>query len=207
MPLTFNYTFKEPSRPPTPPLKKLPDDARMTWLDTTDEDTDDDKEGEDYLGHVPNINNNLHTLPENIVPYPMVELERSAMYPRGNQDGGTDNLPIHPRHNYISFEDCKELERARLVNLIQQQDNVAVLNCNTRRQLNRDYLANRRRLFQQFESAIEKYHVTDNYCKIQIKKNRRLKQNKKKSRKLIRIQYRARRDQAYYTLRLQFSMA
>ena len=203
MPLTNNYTFKGPSRPPTPPPKKLPDDAGPAWLDTTDEDTDDDDDEEEYLGPLANIDNNMNTLPENIVPYPMVELERSAMYPQGVRDGGTDNLPIHPRSDFISFEDCNELERARLVNLIQQQNNVAVLNCNTRRQLNRDYLAYRRNLFQKFESAHEKYHVTDNYCKIQIKKNRKLKKNEKQSRRLIRRQYRARRDQAYYTLRLQ----
>ena len=180
----------------------MPED-RLAFLDTTDEESEEGDDEEDDMANYINLHRNLNTLPQDMTPYEPCNNAKNTMFPQGIRTYESGTLPIHPRQNFISYEECNMVERARLINLIHDTERTATAHCTARCDNKKKYYAYRQNLFNKWKESAEKYHTTDNFCRVVIKKDRKQSKILRENRQLTRLQFRARRDQTYYSLRLQ----
>ena len=138
-----------------------------------------------------------------MVPYPLCENGRGPMFPLGVGEGGSGALPIHPRHEFISYEECTAAERARLINLIQTEEEKATRLCRSRCDARKAFIDQRKKLTDEFLTVNKKYQTNDNYARVEVLKDRKRKKLQNELRQTSRLWIRARRDQTYYSLRLQ----
>ncbi len=191
-------------RPPTPPPIKLPDDYPH-WLESEEED-EELTDGEEDLGFdydIADLTANHNVLPENMVPFIPSDDGRNEMFPMGLRAGGDGSLPIDPRHEYVSYEQCTAAERVRLTNLIEAFELRSQRFCRRRCETKQVYREYRIKKTKQFDDAHEKYHTNDNFARLEVLKDRKRKKMATLTRRWTRLWARARRQQTLYSQRLQ----
>ena len=157
----------------------------------------------DFDYDIADLTSNQNILPQNMVAFVPCDDGRNEMFPMGLRDGGNGELPIDPRHEYVSYEECTAAERARLTNLIEGLELRSSRCCRRRWEAKQIYREFRIKKTRQYKDAHEKYHTNDNFARLEVLKDRKWKRMSTISRRFTRLWARTRRQQTIYSQRLQ----